>query len=32
MDGRRWPTRALALEEADARKAAYLRKGGALNA
>jgi hypothetical protein len=28
--GRRWPTRALALEEADAQKAAYLRKTGAL--
>ena len=28
--GRRWPTRALALEEADDQKAAYLRKGGVL--
>jgi hypothetical protein len=28
--GRRWPTRALALEEADDQRAAYLRKGGVL--
>jgi hypothetical protein len=28
--GRRWPTHALALEEADDQKAAYLRKGGVL--
>jgi hypothetical protein len=28
--GRRWPTRALALEEADQQKATYLRKGGVL--
>ena len=28
--GRRWATRALALEEADARKAQYLRGGGVL--
>jgi hypothetical protein len=28
--GRRWATRALALEEADERKAQYLREGGAL--
>jgi hypothetical protein len=28
--GRRWATRALALEEADARKAQYLREGGVL--
>jgi hypothetical protein len=28
--GRRWPTRALALEEADDQKAAYLCKGGVL--
>jgi hypothetical protein len=28
--GRRWPTRALALEEADDQKVAYLRKGGVL--
>jgi hypothetical protein len=28
--GRRWPTRARALEEADARKAQYLREGGVL--
>jgi hypothetical protein len=26
--GRRWPTRELALEEADDQKATYLRKGG----
>jgi hypothetical protein len=26
--GRRWPTRAMALEEADEQKAAYLAKGG----
>jgi hypothetical protein len=28
--GRRWPTRALALEEANERKAQYLRDGGVL--
>jgi hypothetical protein len=28
--GRRWPSRALALEEADAQKAAYYSKGGIL--
>jgi hypothetical protein len=28
--GRRWPTSALALEEADDQKATYLRKGGIL--
>jgi hypothetical protein len=28
--GRRWSTRALALEEADERKAQYLREGGVL--
>jgi hypothetical protein len=28
--GRRWPTRALALEEAEDQKATYLRKGGIL--
>jgi hypothetical protein len=28
--GRRWPTRAVALEEADERKAQYLRDGGVL--
>jgi hypothetical protein len=28
--GRRWPTRALALEEANERKAQYLREGGVL--
>jgi hypothetical protein len=28
--GRRWASRALALEEADDQKAAYLRKGGVL--
>jgi hypothetical protein len=28
--GRRWPTRELALEEADDQKAEYLRKGGVL--
>ena len=28
--GRRWPTRVLALEEADDQRAAYLRKGGVL--
>jgi hypothetical protein len=28
--GRRWPTRALALEEADQQKATYLGKGGVL--
>jgi hypothetical protein len=28
--GRRWASRALALEEADARKAQYLREGGVL--
>jgi hypothetical protein len=28
--GRRWATRALALEEADARKAQYLGEGGVL--
>jgi hypothetical protein len=28
--GRRWATRALALEEADERKAQYLREGGVL--
>jgi hypothetical protein len=28
--GRRWATRALALDEADARKARYLRAGGVL--
>jgi hypothetical protein len=28
--GRRWATRALALEEADARQAQYLREGGVL--
>jgi hypothetical protein len=28
--GRRWPTRALALKEADDQKAAYLSKGGVL--
>jgi hypothetical protein len=28
--GRRWATRALALEEADARKAQYLREAGVL--
>jgi hypothetical protein len=28
--GRRWPTRALALEEADEQKARYLREGGVL--
>jgi hypothetical protein len=27
---RRWPSRALALEEADAQKAAHCRKGGVL--
>jgi hypothetical protein len=30
--GRRWATRALALEEADERKAQYLREGGILRA
>jgi hypothetical protein len=30
--GRRWATRALALEEADERKAQYLREGGVLTA
>src|ERR1700680_1700861 len=29
--GRRWATRALALEEADEQKAAYLREGGGLH-
>jgi hypothetical protein len=28
--GRRWATRALALEEADERKAQYLREGGVM--
>jgi hypothetical protein len=28
--GRRWPTRALALEQGDEQKAAYLGKGGIL--
>ena len=28
--GRRWPTRALAIAEADERKAQYLREGGIL--
>lgn len=28
--GRRWPSRELALEEADDQKAAYLRRGGVL--
>jgi hypothetical protein len=28
--GRRWPTRELALEEADDQRAEYLRKGGVL--
>jgi hypothetical protein len=28
--GRRWPTRQLALEKADERKAQYLREGGVL--
>ena len=28
--GRRWATRALALEEADEQKARYLREGGVL--
>jgi hypothetical protein len=28
--GRRWPSRELALAEADDRKAAYLRDGGVL--
>jgi hypothetical protein len=28
--GQRWATRALAIEEADDRRAAYLRKGGVL--
>jgi hypothetical protein len=28
--GRRWPSRTLALEEAEDQKTAYLRKGGVL--
>jgi hypothetical protein len=28
--GRRWPSRALALQEADEQKAVYLRRGGVL--
>jgi hypothetical protein len=30
LQGRRWPTRAMALEGADEQKAAYLGKGGVL--